>query len=181
MCTDNDRVGDGPQPPTGRDTLNLTRRVLAVTAGADQYRIWPSVNPVQNGIIGSVEKVLHYAGHCGEVFRSCKDIAVCIQHVVRASLPRLQQMHLDIGLSLGSARGSIGHLAGAARKRVVHDQDRLHGMQRASFWRRREADSEARADRARTVSESVELLEQGLTNGRPRPIEVELDPTFRLG
>src|SRR5215218_1559311 len=57
-----------------------------------------------------------------------KIIADCIQHVVRASLPLLQQMHLDSGLSFGSARGSIGHLAGAARERVVRDQDRLHRM-----------------------------------------------------
>jgi benzoylformate decarboxylase len=37
------------------------------------------------------------------------------------------------------------------------------------------------AERARTVSESVKLLEQGLANGRPTLIEVELDPTFRPG
>jgi len=37
------------------------------------------------------------------------------------------------------------------------------------------------AERARTVSQSVELLEQGLANGRPTLIEVELDPAFRPG
>src|SRR5215218_2640150 len=45
--TNDDRVRHDPQPPAGRNPLDLARRILAVAAGADQDRVGAAVDELQ--------------------------------------------------------------------------------------------------------------------------------------
>src|SRR4051794_34723544 len=59
MGAHDQRLGDWPQPPTGCNARDLTRRAMAVAAGTNECRIGSTVDAPQRRIIGPVEEVLH--------------------------------------------------------------------------------------------------------------------------
>jgi hypothetical protein len=62
VSADDQRISYGFEPPTGRNALNLARRVVAVAAGADQRRVGTPADAVQSRIVGPVEEILHGVG-----------------------------------------------------------------------------------------------------------------------
>ena len=47
MGADDQRFGNGFEPPSGCNTLNLTGRVVTIAAGADQRRVGTPANPIE--------------------------------------------------------------------------------------------------------------------------------------
>src|ERR1700722_18281186 len=63
------RIRDGPQPPSRSDAGHLAGSVLAVAAGADQHRVWAAVDAFQHLVVRPVKEFLHLTGHRRKVFR----------------------------------------------------------------------------------------------------------------
>jgi hypothetical protein len=95
MGADDQRIRHGFEPPSRRNALHLTRRVVTVAAGTDHRRVGTPVDPIKSRIVGAVEEILHQAGHGGQVLGRAEDVAVRFEEIGGLSCRRPK--HADGG------------------------------------------------------------------------------------
>src|SRR5579872_244233 len=111
VSTDDERFGDSAEAPAGRDAGNLADGVLAVAAGADQHRVWTTVDTVEDRVVGAVEEVLHLAGERRKIFRRSEDVASRGEHIVAGGFRRGEQVDSDLWFPAPAGGGGFSHLA----------------------------------------------------------------------
>ena len=103
-------------------------RAGAVVAGADHHRVGHPFEAPRARIEGTIEEVLHRAGHVAEVLGSREDDSVAPDQVGRPGVGRDAHAHVDrfdVGMR-GAAPDGARHRGGLAGLGVIDDQEMLH-------------------------------------------------------
>ena len=126
MGAQDDRFGDGFQPPSHYDPGQLPRRARPVAARSDQVGVGATVQAVEDAVVGAIKEGFEFAREGSQVFRAGEDVTVGFQQVFNTGGLRGPQSDVDVEFPPGAARCRLGHGLRGSGARVPDNQELFH-------------------------------------------------------